>query len=292
MPLKYVYAPEASSRWPFAQETPATSSSNDDLAHLHMVLVYGRRPWLVPTEPEILSQFMQKKGRTVALRHGESLPLGNDSTLYWIEDGLLASVPLHQGESSRLCGLFGPGSVLGLVMALRTPAGNVRPMALNARALTTTRTLAVSLRDFYDWLHQQSGPTKEAVYRSAIAKTEAQLEGVFVNDIYPIPVRLLWALTVLTTPELVPAQGRESLPAFITETTPAAHSAGAKVTWTGLPRGVTLSDIAALTHTNREMISRTFAEVQKEGWVVRQGRRLWVNRDAILLQLSHAIHQP
>ena len=78
------------------------------------------------------------------LLHGESLPLGRKNTLYLIEEGLIASVPLYQGGTSRLCGLFGPKTVLGLVMALRDSGDNHHSMALSARALTNTRALCIS----------------------------------------------------------------------------------------------------------------------------------------------------
>lgn len=87
-------------------------------------LVYGRRPWLVPGEAPFLVKFFEENGEEILLRHGESLPLGRKNTLYLIEEGLIASVPLYQGGTSRLCGLFGPKTVLGLVMALRDSGDN------------------------------------------------------------------------------------------------------------------------------------------------------------------------
>ena len=234
-------------------------------------LVYGRRPWLVPGEAPFLVKFFEENGEEILLRHGESLPLGRKNTLYLIEEGLIASVPLYQGGTSRLCGLFGPKTVLGLVMALRDSGGNHHSMALSARALTNTRALCISCFTFSEWFDQQPLSSKEEIYRNAISKTESQLEGVFVNDLYPVAERLLWALAVLSDPQLDSASGEKTQDG-----------------WHTLASGITLSDIANLTHANREMVSRAFAEFQREGIVMRFGRRLRLKRGLVLERIKSA----
>ncbi len=232
-------------------------------------LVYGRRPWLVPPEVPFLIDFFKTSGEEVLLQHGETLPLGRKHSIYLILEGLIASVPLYQGGTSRLCGLFGPRTALGLVMALRDSGDNPHTMALSSRALTNTRMLAVSQMSFSEWFSQLPSLKKEEVYRNAISKTESQLEGVFVNDLYPVSGRLLWALTVLSDPQLGSASGGTE-----------------ESSWYTLVTGITLSDIANLTHTNREMVSRAFAELQREGIVMRVGRKLLLKRKLVLEKLK------
>lgn len=79
------------------------------------------------------------------------------------------------------------------------------------------------------------------------------------------------ALAVLSDPQLDSASGEKTQDG-----------------WHTLASGITLSDIANLTHANREMVSRAFAEFQREGIVMRFGRRLRLKRGLVLERIKSA----
>lgn len=240
-------------------------SENISLTKVSKVaLVYGNLPWLVPMMPENVAVFFKENGILVYLKHGETIPFGPTQKLYFVEKGLLCSLPLHQGDNTHVCGLFSQGTLLGGVMALRSPGiGHLRSMSIFGRALVATRVREITLDLFTDWFLSQPFEHQRQLYQIAIAMTECQLEGVFINDRNPVYVRLLWALEVLGQCAV-----RLDKDSFV------------------IPGGITLSDIAQIVHTNREMVSRAFSEAQRNEITVRRGRELVVNEKRLLLALD------
>ncbi len=231
-------------------------------------MVYGKTPWLVPEAPRRLREFLLEHGTPLTLRRGETLPFGAQSRISLVEDGLIGTLPLHLGDTNRVCGLFGAGSVMGLVMALRM--GNTRPassgMQIFSKVFVEARLRAVPIERFLTWFSTLSEADSQALYRAAILITESQLEGVFVNDIYPVHVRLLIVLEVLGRGRAVSEDGLVEL----------AH-------------GLTLADIAQILHTKREMVSRAFSLAQRAGVVVRRGRVLGYSPSALGVALKRAL---
>lgn len=234
-------------------------------------LVYGSLPWLVPEDLPAVKAFFVECGTPVHFKHGEKLPFGYQTRLYFIETGLIATLPVRDGDMTRVCGLFGANTTLGLVMAMRARnASRNAAMTLSAQALGATTALRVELGQFDAWLARVDASQREDIYRNCIAKVECQLEGVFLNDTYSVTTRLLWALYVL----------------FEAHKGPPSERAGLSV----LPWPITISELSQLIHSTREMTSRAFSEAMKAGICVKEGRRILVHRPALAQALQTMEH--
>ena len=216
--------------------------------------IYGPLPWLVPPDEEELQDFFRKEGAPFEFKHRSVEPFGYKRELFLIEEGLVATIPQRRGGDLRVSGLFGINTVLGAVSAVRH--GN-RPQFLEAIALTEVRGRTVELNRFLHWFEVQSSEIRDRIYKNPIEKTECQLDGVFVNDRYPIGLRFLLLLEVLYF-----AAGKSE---FSSDYEP-------------LPWQLALSEMAMVIHTSREMVSRACSEWIVEGTVKKVGRKLFVNR--------------
>lgn len=230
-------------------------------------LTYGSQPWLVSVDvPEVSACFLAH-GQPKTFKRGDCIPFGLTGMMHHIESGLVGTIPVNHGTNERIMGLFGWNTTLGLVMALRN---NTSHIALVARALTDITTRAMDTTLFQQWFDAQHPSVQQAVWQNAIAKTECQLEGAYVNDICSVLDRLLWCLWVI----------------YCATPTAAAKDL-AKEPYAILPITVTLTDMALIIHTTREMASRALAQAHDAGWVKKEGRRLWLNVQTLPAYLAN-----
>ena len=104
--------------------------------------------------------------------------------------------------------------------------------------------------------------------QNCVRKAENQLEGVIVNDLLPVGVRLLVLLEVLMR-----AGGA-----------PESPEAG----FVPLPFDVTVSDLATIVHATREMTSRLLSDAVREGLLDKKGRHLYVERQRVAQRIRDA----
>ena len=91
--------------------------------------VYGPRPWLVAADEPETAAYFREHGRAEVFQPGTVLPFGREDVIYFIEHGLIATVPTRDGSLTRIAGLFGAETTLGLVRVLR--GGNVKCEVIN-----------------------------------------------------------------------------------------------------------------------------------------------------------------
>ena len=109
--------------------------------------VYGERPWLVSVdEPEVAAYF-RAEGALELFPVGADIAFGRERRLYFIENGLVATIPEPGVGIARVVGLFGANTTLGLVRALRRGGGR---MKLRAVTLSAVRTKTIPLDVFDD----------------------------------------------------------------------------------------------------------------------------------------------
>ena len=220
-------------------------------------LTYGSLPWLVSVDvPEGRACFIAH-GQPKTFKRGDCIAFGLTGVMHYIESGLVGTMPVSHSTNERIMGLFGWNTTLGLVMALRN---NTSHIALVARALTDVTTRAMDTTLFQEWFDAQHPIVQQSLWQNAIAKAECQLEGAYVNDICSVLDRLLWCLWVIYC--AAPKATSKDL---------------AKEPYDTLPITITLTDMALIIHTTREMASRALAQAHEAGWVKKEGRRLWLN---------------
>ena len=226
--------------------------------------VYGPRPWLVSAdEPEVIAYF-RENGRAETLAAGTLIPFGTERKLYFIEHGLVATVPERGGEMPCIVGLFGVDTTLGLVRVLR---GKSRAyMHLCATTLSEVQVRTASQEAFGEWFGSLEPDVRIRILQNCISKSECHLEGVFVNDLQPVNLRLLRIVDILFQ----------------------AANAPLTAGYVSLPWPITISTIAMMIHTTREMASRGVSEWCRSGVMKRVGRRILVDREALAKTLRLA----
>ena len=177
-------------------------------------ILYSKCPWRFHPDPPLLEKLFVD-APVVELPAHIDHAFGRESFVYWIDQGILATcAPRTRGP--RMTALFVPRTILGGPKALL----HKRPLEL------TIRTLA--------WNH------------------EAQLDGLLVNGLDPVPVRL--ARLFLS---LLAIGGEES-------------SAGL------LPIEPTVDELALMVHATRAVVNRLLSDWIKRGLIERNGRKIIV----------------
>ncbi len=227
--------------------------------------VYGSVPWLVPPdEPESVA-FLREHGTPVVFERGESVFFGEKQLVFLIESGLVATLPGRAAGYRRAVGLFGPQTILGAVRALG------RGMPLDARTLTHVSARSLPIGDFLAAVEAKP-ELHIRMLQNCVRKTENQIEGVIMNDLLPVGVRLLVLLEVLMR----------------AGDAPAVPEAG----FVPLPFEVTVSDLATIVHATREMTSRLLSDAVRDGVLQKKGRHLYVDRQRVTQEIALAQRDP
>lgn len=230
--------------------------------------VYGSVPWLVPPdEPESVA-FLREHGTPVVFERGESVFFGEKQLVFLIESGLVATLPGRAAGYRRAVGLFGPQTILGAVRAL---GRGLRGMPLDARTLTHVSARSLPIGDFLAAVEAKP-ELHIRMLQNCVRKTENQIEGVIMNDLLPVGVRLLVLLEVLMR----------------AGDAPAVPEAG----FVPLPFEVTVSDLATIVHATREMTSRLLSDAVRDGVLQKKGRHFYVDRQRVTQRIALAQHDP
>lgn len=230
--------------------------------------VYGSVPWLVPPdEPESVA-FLREHGTPVVFERGESVFFGEKQLVFLIESGLVATLPGRAAGYRRAVGLFGPQTILGAVRAL---GRGLRGMPLDARTLTHVSARSLPIGDFLAAVEAKP-ELHIRMLQNCVRKTENQIEGVIMNDLLPVGVRLLVLLEVLMR----------------AGDAPAVPEAG----FVPLPFEVTVSDLATIVHATREMTSRLLSDAVHDGVLQKKGRHLYVDRQRVTQRIALAQRDP
>lgn len=190
------------------------------------------------------------------LKKKELLHFGEEDSVYLIEEGLLATLPIWDGEYVQVCGLFGPKTVLGSVRAIRHRHAR---MSIRAMAMSDARVYKMGIREYLDFL--EADP--ELLHRvtvNALEKSECQLEGLMINDLRRIDHRLMLLFEVLIS---------------------SAAGIDRKDRLIRLPWALTVTDIASIVHAPRESVSRQLSKWQREGRVQKENVNLWIDLEAL-----------
>ena len=217
---------------------------------------YAPFPWAVPPAPEAAREVFMREGEPFELPRGRFLDFGRADAAWLVEDGLLATYSKNFTSAMRYVGLFGPLSVLGGTRALRNGGA---PMRLAARVLSRARGRRISGERYRRLLEEPAGA--ERMLRWCLSTAETQLEGMAVNDLYPVEARMRLALAALFT-----AAG----------CSPAVTELPAELPWE-----ITVTDLAQLVHADRPLVSRILSGWQKEGLVSKPGRRIILLADPL-----------
>lgn len=171
---------------------------------------------------------------------------GRESFVYWIDQGILATcAPRTRGP--RMTALFVPRTILGGPKALL----HKRPLELTIRTLSPVRLRRRDALQFRRFLADHPGIELEYL-RTLAWNHEAQLDGLLVNGLDPVPVRL--ARLFLS---LLAIGGEES-------------SAGL------LPIEPTVDELALMVHATRAVVNRLLSDWIKRGLIERNGRKIIV----------------
>ncbi len=223
--------------------------------HLFQAL-YGRRPWVVPEDEESVVDFCRQNGKLRTLKKKELLHFGEEDSVYLIDDGLLATLPVLDGEYVYVCGLFGPRTVLGSVRAIRHRHGR---MSIRAVAMSDARVYKIGIHEYLDFLEADT----ELLHRvtvNALEKSECQLEGLMINDVRRINQRLILLFeALLSSADVIDRKDR----------------------WGRLPWSLTVTDLASIVHAPRESVSRQISKWQREGRLQKENFELWIDLEAL-----------
>lgn len=178
--------------------------------------------------------------------HIDHASFGRESFVYWIDQGILATcAPRTRGP--RMTALFVPRTILGGPKALL----HKRPLELTIRTLSPVRLRRRDALQFRRFLADHPGIELEYL-RTLAWNHEAQLDGLLVNGLDPVPVRL--ARLFLS---LLAIGGEES-------------SAGL------LPIEPTVDELALMVHATRAVVNRLLSDWIKRGLIERNGRKIIV----------------
>lgn len=214
--------------------------------------VYGVRPWLVCEDlPEVAALF-RTEGTPFEVSRRTIIDLGQDASVYWIEDGMIGTYPAADGSWSYIAGLFGPNTVLGSVRALGHPG---KKMALIASAFCDVRGYRLPTAQYRAWVAADPIRNREML-ENCIGKTECQLEGSFVSGTCLVPERLLQAFRVLFAAARIPDDAE----------------------FAELPWNFSVTDLSQLVHAERGMVSRAISAWVRLGLCEKRGRHLYISR--------------
>ena len=221
-----------------------------------MDFVYSQSPWVLPKDPEGTEKIFSDHGWKVTFNDHEVIPFGLEKRVYFIRKGLFATLAGGAGDFSRMVGLFPAGTTLGAIRAISQP-GNEMP--LMAKALLPVEALALDIPLYLRELEKDPA-FLSLTKTNFILKEEAQVEGLLMNGLLTVPKRL--ALIILSL-----FKAGNGIP-------------GDAVT--PLPGPITVTDLAALIHSNRGVVSRTLSGWAREGLISELNGRYAFTRQQLL----------
>ena len=217
---------------------------------------YAKMPWVIPPAPAVTEAVFVKEGEPFEVPRGDFFDFGRGDTVWWIESGLFATYSKNYVRAMRYIGLFGPRTVLGGTMAVRSRGD---PMQLAARVLAKARGLRLGAKRSRRLLEEPG--TASLMFRWCLSASEAQLEGSVVNDLYPVEMRMRLALAAL----YAASGGNPAEASFPVD----------------LPWEITVTDIARLVHADRSLVSRILSDCQRKELLSKSGRRIAVRRNPL-----------
>ena len=209
-------------------------------------LIRGDMPWLQPAFAA---------SHPLTLTAGTETILGAERSVFLIERGLIATFAVCESLPERMTALFGVGAVLGGFMAVLHP-GKTKP--LTARVLTDTVLRPLAANTFRAFLADDLTIENRTV-TALLKQHECVMEGLLLNSLLPVPLR-----TARLIETLYRAAG-QSLNDELTE----------------LPYPVTVSELAAMAHAARAVVSRTLSGWIAAGACRKNGRHLWFTRNIL-----------
>ena len=224
---------------------PAPSASSSGF-------LYSACPWRFHPDPEELGELFDGAAEMTLAAHANHA-FGREPFVYLIDEGVLATyAPITHGL--RMTALFTKGSVLGGPKALL----HGEPMDLTVLALTPVKLRRRNAVQFRRWLADR--PAVELKYlRSLALNHEAQIDGLLINGIDAVPVRLARLFPTLL--EIGGASGDSS---------PSGGSAE-------LPIEPTVEELGLMIHATRAVVNRVLVDWEKSGRIARTARRIRVN---------------
>lgn len=208
-------------------------------------ILYSKCPWRFHPDPPPLEKLFVD-APVVELPAHIDHAFGRESFVYWIDQGILATcAPRTRGP--RMTALFVPRTILGGPKALL----HKPPLELTIRTLSPVRLRRRDALQFRRFLADHPGIELEYL-RTLAWNHEAQLDGLLVNGLDPVPVRL--ARLFLS---LLAIGGEES-------------SAGP------LPIEPTVDELALMVHATRAVVNRLLSDWIKRGLIERSGRKIIV----------------
>lgn len=209
-------------------------------------ILYSKCPWRFHPDPPLLEKLFVDVPVVELPAHIDDHAFGRESFVYWIDQGILATcAPRTRGP--RMTALFVPRTILGGPKALL----HKRPLELTIRTLSPVRLRRRDALQFRRFLADHPGIELEYL-RTLAWNHEAQLDGLLVNGLDPVPVRL--ARLFLS---LLAIGGEES-------------SAGL------LPIEPTVDELALMVHATRAVVNRLLSDWIKRGLIERNGRKIIV----------------
>ncbi|WP_337787120.1 Crp/Fnr family transcriptional regulator [Sutterella wadsworthensis] len=146
-------------------------------------ILYSKCPWRFHPDPPLLEKLFVD-APVVELPAHIDHAFGRESFVYWIDQGILATcAPRTRGP--RMTALFVPRTILGGPKALL----HKRPLELTIRTLSPVRLRRRDALQFRRFLADHPGIELEYL-RTLAWNHEAQLDGLLVNGLDPVPVRL------------------------------------------------------------------------------------------------------
>lgn len=225
--------------------------SASEAAELGSIDFYSDSPWLIRGNMPWLQPLFASSD-SVTLKAGTETLLGAERSVFLIEQGLIATFAVCESFPERMTALFGVGAVLGGFMAVLHP-DKTKP--LTARVLTDTVLRPLSADTFRTFLADDLTIENRTV-TALLAQHECAMEGLLLNSLLPVPLR-----TARLIETLYRAAG-QNLNDELTE----------------LPYPVTVSELAAMAHAARAVVSRTLSSWIDAGVCRKTGRHLWFTR--------------
>ena len=210
--------------------------------------IYSTMPWLIEGAPESVLPLFENAPVVEMPAHDENY-FGVEDWVYRIEEGLVATYAIHPDMQNQMTGLFGRGSLLGAFKALMHERGFTPGLIM--KALTPLRMRRVSCSRFVEFLAADDHAAAPA-YLFLLRQHEQQMEGMLLNDLLPVDVRL----------------------ARIVETLYRSQGLRLEERLTPVPVPVTVLQLAEMVHADRAFVSRILSKWREAGCFEREGRRL------------------
>ncbi len=214
--------------------------------------VYSAAPWLIEGSPEAVNPLFDHAPVVEMPAHRERY-FGIEDWVCRVEEGVIATYAIHPDMQNQMTGLFGAGSLLGAFKALMHERSQTP--ALIMKALTPVRARRVSARAFVDFLATDDHAAAPA-YLYLLRQHEQQMEGMLLNDLLPVDVRL----------------------ARIVDTLFRAKGAELEAHLKPVPIPVTVLQLAEMVHADRAFVSRILSKWREAGCFSREGRRLFFSK--------------